>query len=75
MIPIARYEDEFDCTISRSRVGVLELAKTARAMVITDQEALAQAECPEYKLPVLLEAGQKWQLPVGAFSKEGCGAT
>lgn len=75
VIPIARYEDEFDCTISRSRMGVLEVAKTARAMVITDQEALAQAECPEYKLPVLLEAGQKWKLPVGAFSKEGCGAT
>jgi hypothetical protein len=37
-------------------------------------EALAQADQREYTLPIFTPSGQQWQLPVGAFAKEGCGS-
>lgn len=72
--PIARYEDEFGSTISRQRINVLDLSATAEAFNITDLEALAQADKREYTLPIFTPDGQEWQLPPGAFGKEGCGS-
>lgn len=72
--PIAGYEDEFKCTISRKLINVIDLSATAEAFKITDMEALAQADQREYTLPIFTPAGQQWQLPVGAFAKEGCGS-
>lgn len=72
--PIAAYEDEFQSTISRQRINVLDLAATAEAFNITDLEALAQADTREYTLPIFTPQGQTWKLPAGAFSKEGCGS-
>ncbi len=72
--PIARYEDEFKSTISRQRINVLDLSSTAEAFRITDLEALAQADKCEYTLPIFTPEGQEWQLPAGAFGKEGCGS-
>lgn len=72
--PIARYEDRFDCTISRQRINVLDLSATAEAFNITDLDALAQANQKSYTLPIMTPAGQSWQLPAGAFAKEGCGS-
>ncbi|OWK40039.1 Phosphoadenosine phosphosulfate reductase family protein [Pseudomonas oleovorans subsp. oleovorans] len=72
--PIASYENEFDSTISRQRINVLDLSATAEAFEITDLEALAQAKQREYTLPIFTPAGQEWRLPAGAFGKEGCGS-
>ncbi|KAF0253994.1 hypothetical protein [Pseudomonas putida] len=72
--PIAAYENEFQSTISRQRINVLDLSATAEAFDITDLEALAQADNREYTLPVFTPEGQTWKLPAGAFSKEGCGS-
>ncbi|CAM3838109.1 phosphoadenosine phosphosulfate reductase family protein [Vreelandella rituensis] len=71
---IADYEREFDSTISRNRINVVDLASQAQPMEIDDLEALEQAGRSEYSLPVLLEEGQRWVMPAGAFGKEGCGA-
>ena len=72
--PIAAYEEEFQSTISRQRINVLDLSATAEAFKIDDLEALAQANTREYTLPVFTPKGQVWKLPPGAFSKEGCGS-
>lgn len=72
--PVAQYEDEFSCTISRQRINVLDLSATAEAFDITDFEALSQADQKEYTLPVMTPAGSTWKLPAGAFAKEGCGS-
>ncbi|MFL1449262.1 phosphohydrolase [Pseudomonas tritici] len=71
---IASYESEFDCTISRKLINVIDLSATAEAFNITDMEALAQASRREYTLPIFTPAGSAWQLPAGAFGKEGCGS-
>lgn len=70
---IADYERQFDVTISRDRVNVLEVASRSEPMAITDMEALDQASRREYVLPVFCEAGD-WTMPPGAYGKEGCGA-
>ena len=72
--PIAAYEDEFKCTISRQRINVIDISATAEAFQITDMAALAQADKSEYALPIFTPEGQRWQLPTGAFSSEGCGS-
>lgn len=72
--PIANYEDEFQSTISRQRINVIDLSATAEAFNITDLDALTQAEQREYALPIFTPEGQEWQLPPGAFGKEGCGS-
>lgn len=72
--PIAAYEDEFNCTISRQRINVLDLSATAEAFNITDLEALAQADTPDYTLPIFTPEGESWKLPPGAYAKEGCGS-
>lgn len=71
---IAAYEDRFGVTISRKRMNVLALARTAKPFEVNDLEALEQAGSHEYLLPVLLPEGQAWKTPLGAFGKEGCGA-
>lgn len=70
---IADYEDEFGTTISRKQQNVVELAKQARPIEITDMEALQQAMSDEYTLP-LFTTNDKWEMPPGAFGTEGCGA-
>lgn len=57
------------------RVNVIAVAGQARPFEIDDLEAIEQARREEYTLPVLLEAGATWQMPVGAFASEGCGRT
>jgi len=71
---IAAYEDRFGVTISRKRVNVLAMAKSAKPFEVTDLEALGQAGSHEYLLPVILPEGVAWTLPKGAFGKEGCGS-
>ncbi|MBJ2220964.1 hypothetical protein [Pseudomonas sp. MF7453] len=72
--PIAGYEDEFGCTISRQKINVVDLSATAEAFDITDLDALAQARQREYVLPIFTPEGKAWQLPAGAFVTEGCGS-
>lgn len=72
--PIAAYEDEFQSTISRQRINVLDLSETAEAFNITDLDALAQADTRDYTLPVFTPESQTWRLPPGAFAKEKCGS-
>lgn len=72
--PIAAYEDEFGCTISRQRINVLDLSATAEAFEIVDDAALIQAVEREYTLPIFTPEGQAWKMPAGAFVTEGCGA-
>ncbi|MFO6996405.1 phosphohydrolase [Pseudomonas aeruginosa] len=72
--PIAAYEDEFGCTISRQKINVLDLSATADAFEITDLAALDQARQREYTLPIFTPEGQTWQMPAGAFVTEGCGS-
>lgn len=71
---IAAYEDRFGVTISRKRVNVLALARTARPFEVEDLEALGQAGSHEYRLPVFLPEDVAWTMPKGAFGKEGCGS-
>ena len=70
---IADYEDEFGVTISRKQQNVIEVAKQARPIEITDLDALQQAMSDKYTLP-LFNSSDKWEMPLGAFGKEGCGA-
>lgn len=70
---IADYENQFDVTISRDRINVLEIAKRSEPIIIDDLEALDQATRRDYVLPIFQEHGE-WRLPKGAFGKEGCGA-
>lgn len=72
--PIAAYEDRFGTTISRNKINVIAVAGTAKPRRIDDIDALGQAFEEEYFLPVLLEAGETWKMPPGAFGKEGCGS-
>lgn len=74
IIPIARYEDQFDTTISRKRINVLEQAASALPFDIKDEVALRQAAQDAYTLPIILPEGAQWLMPAGAFGKEGCGS-
>jgi 3'-phosphoadenosine 5'-phosphosulfate sulfotransferase (PAPS reductase)/FAD synthetase len=71
---IDAYERQFGVSIARSGKTVAERAAGAEAFEITDNEALVQARSKDYFLPVLLEPGQEWVMPPGAFGNEGCGA-
>lgn len=71
---IAGYEKQFNTTISRSRINVIDISTSVRPFEINDLEALEQAISPTYTLPVLQTAGTAWKMPVGAFGAEGCGA-
>ncbi|HGF9504273.1 TPA: phosphoadenosine phosphosulfate reductase family protein [Acinetobacter baumannii] len=69
--PIVGYEKQFNTTISRQRLNVVEISEGIEPFDITDLEALNQAMQVEYTLPVF---AKNWELPVGAFGAEGCGS-
>lgn len=71
---IAEYERRFGTTISRHGADVLKIAQGAKPFEIADLVALEQAGRTDYTLPIRLEPGQAWQMPVGAFGAEACGA-
>lgn len=71
---IADYEDRFGTTISRSKVNVKTVAASSQPIKIADVEALQQSMIESYHLPIILPENQRWELPAGAFGKEGCGA-
>nr|WP_305910583.1 phosphoadenosine phosphosulfate reductase family protein [Methylomarinum sp. Ch1-1]MDP4523354.1 phosphoadenosine phosphosulfate reductase family protein [Methylomarinum sp. Ch1-1] len=71
---IAEYEELFGKTISRNKVNVLELASKAHPFEIEDLVALEQSLSDTYSLPIFLKSGERWIMPPGAFSKEGCGS-
>ena len=68
---ILEYEKQFNTTISRKRLNVFEISESVRPIEITDMAALEQALSTEYTLPIITD---NWQMPKGAFGKEGCGA-
>lgn len=71
---ISQYEQQFNTTISRERVGVAERAQRGRVMVVNDPIALEQASLRDYILPVAASKEHPWLVPPGAFGKTGCGA-
>jgi 3'-phosphoadenosine 5'-phosphosulfate sulfotransferase (PAPS reductase)/FAD synthetase len=70
---IAGYETQFGTTISRARIPIFDVARSAKPMELEDLEALEQAGLHEYFLPVIGAPGV-WKMPIGAFGKEGCGS-
>lgn len=71
---IDAYERQFGTAISRKGQTVLERAKMARPFEISDEEALLQATCKDYSLPIFVPDEQPWILPSGAFNGESAGA-
>lgn len=71
---IAEYESQFDTTISRKRINVIDLGSSVRPFEIEDIDALRQAIKKDYELAVILAPGDKWKMPSGAFGREGCGS-
>ncbi len=71
---IAEYEREFGSTINIERIPVLDVANSARPLMIEDSEALEQAFRREFSLPITCDPKQ-WVLPPGAFSKRASGST
>lgn len=69
--PIVGYEKQFNTTISRKKLNVVDISNGIQPFDITDLEALTQSLQVEYTLPVLTS---DWKLPMGAFSVEGCGS-
>lgn len=70
---IARYEQQFGCTISRERIPIMDLSQRAKPFEIHDLQALEQAMNSSYTLPVLTSEQASWQMPAGAFVRTGCG--
>lgn len=69
-LAVAEYEMEFDTTISRNRINVIDLGAQNAPLEIDDVEALGQAIQAEYTLPIRGD----FTLPAGAYGTEGCGA-
>lgn len=69
---ISMYEKEFNTTISRKKIPIVDLAKASKPMDIEDEEALAQATQHTYTLPII-DSSTPWKLPKGAFAHGGCG--
>ncbi|RIY40989.1 phosphoadenosine phosphosulfate reductase family protein [Neopusillimonas maritima] len=70
---IADYEQQFECTISRDRIPIMDLSRQAKPFEIRDVKALAQALDSQYKLPIYASSDYPWETPAGAFTKTGCG--
>lgn len=70
---IEEYEHLFGTTVSRKKETVSCLCAGVSAITVCDDEALVQASCRTYHLPVFVEKQGVWKLPPGAYSKEGCG--
>jgi len=68
---VQAYEDLFGTTINRNKIRILDVAKNATPLPITDEAAFIQAMHRDYVLPVIQRQG--WALPKGSFSKNGCG--
>lgn len=68
---IVNYEKQFNTTISRTRLNVVDISDGIEPIEILDLEALVQSMELEYKLPIFT---YDWKLPLGAFSAEGCGS-
>lgn len=68
---VQAYEDLFGTTISRNKIRIVDVAKKAAPLPVTDEEAFIQALKQEYTLPII--DCSKWKIPAGAFSKSGCG--
>lgn len=68
---ILGYEKQFDTTISRKCLNVLEISEGVAPLEINDLEALEQATRTEYTLPIVSD---HWVMPKGAFGAEGCGS-
>lgn len=68
---IVGYEKQFQTTISRKKLNVVDISADIEPFDIVDMEALSQAMKTEYTLPIFTN---NWQLPLGAFSAEGCGS-
>ena len=63
---IADYEQEFDCTIHRSKKTVHDLADMGKPFPNMDPLMIEQALSEEYTLPPIVE---NWVLPAGAFGE------
>lgn len=70
---ISSYEQQFECTISRERIPIMDVSRQAKPFEIRDVKALAQAIDPQYKLPIYASSVHPWEVPAGAFTKTGCG--
>ncbi|WP_407324542.1 phosphoadenosine phosphosulfate reductase family protein [Acinetobacter pittii] len=68
---IFKYEEQFETTISRKKINVINISEGIQPFNITDLVALDQAMRKEYTLPIFTK---NWSLPTGAFNKEGCGS-
>lgn len=68
---IADYEKQFDTTINRKHIPIMDLSRKAKPFEIHDVEALKQAVSTEYFLPVISK--EEWVMPAGAFVSAGCG--
>lgn len=69
---IAAYETRFETTISRNRIGIIDVSHQAKPLDIDDREALIQAVEHHYSLPVIQNPAG-WRLPPGAHARAGCG--
>ncbi|ELY1753838.1 TPA: phosphoadenosine phosphosulfate reductase family protein [Acinetobacter baumannii] len=68
---IFKYEEQFATTISRKKINVINISEGIQPFNINDLVALDQAMRKEYTLPIFTK---NWELPMGAFNKEGCGS-
>lgn len=69
---IAAYENQFGTTINRNRIGIVDVSKQAAPLNIEDKEAFIQAMKRDYSLTII-QSGEGWRLPPGAYAKTGCG--
>lgn len=70
---VLKYEKKFKTTINRSKKTIEQIASEHKPLDIVDSEALEQAQRAEYTLPIFCHP-DLWEMPSGAFRKEGCGS-
>lgn len=71
---IVGYEKQFNLTIDRGGLNVLERADKGIPMTIHDEGVLHQITNKEYILPIFAKPGE-WTLPAGAFGVGTSGAS
>ncbi|SHH58275.1 phosphoadenosine phosphosulfate reductase domain-containing protein [Ferrimonas marina] len=74
MQAIAEYEKQFGVSIHRNGKTVVERAAGVKPIDNLPPELVAQAVATDYTLPLFLDQGQDWELPLGAFSELSSGA-
>lgn len=67
---ISQYEKTFGVTISRSKIPIIDIAKSAKPLEIRDMEAFFQALKVNYELPIITN---DWEIPAGAYRNSICG--